>query len=410
MEDFDLAGKTVFLRIDVNSPINPETGEIIGSARFFSHMETINSLVNSKVVILAHQSRPGKEDFTSLEKHALTMQRILGRKVEYRDSLFSRETLTRIARLERGEILMLENTRFYSEESSIDYDLEVMESTNLVKKLGPMMDYFVNDAFPSIHRGQTSLVGFQRIVPNISGKLIEREIRSLDRFLKGKENPKLAILAGSKINESISVARNFLETGTIDRIMTGGVVANAFLWAKGVDIGKKNRDFIIKNNKNHEELIGICRDLLRKHAKKILLPVDFTLSPSGKRHANGDKIPEDQILADIGIDTIVSYIEEIREAKAVFLNGPMGMYEFADYSTGTSEVFSAIARSGALKIAGGGHTLSALEMLGLMKRFNHLSTGGGALISYLSGETMPVLEALKASKKYFEGKIDGERS
>jgi phosphoglycerate kinase len=192
--------------------------------------------------------------------------------------------------------------------------------------------------------------------------------------------------------------------------MTGGVVANAFLWAKGVDIGKKNRDFIIKNNKNHEELIGICRDLLRKHAKKILLPVDFTLSPSGKRHANGDKIPEDQILADIGIDTIVSYIEEIREAKAVFLNGPMGMYEFADYSTGTSEVFSAIARSGALKIAGGGHTLSALERLGLMKRFNHLSTGGGALISYLSGETMPVLEALKASKKYFEGKIDGERS
>ncbi|EQD41985.1 phosphoglycerate kinase, partial [mine drainage metagenome] len=194
----------------------------------------------------------------------LTLQRILGRKVEFMDSLFSRDVLDRISRLKNGEILMLENTRFYSEETGVDDDLEVMEATNMVRKLSPMMDYFVNDAFPSIHRSQTTLVGFQRIVPNISGKLIEREIRSLDRFLKGKESPKIAVLAGSKINESISVARNFLKTGMVDRIMTGGVVANVFLHAKGINIGKKNRDFIVKNNKNHAELITICKDLLEK--------------------------------------------------------------------------------------------------------------------------------------------------
>ncbi len=409
MEDFDLAGKSVFLRIDVNSPINPETGEIIGSSRFFGHVETINSLVDSRVVILAHQSRPGKADFTSLEKHALTLQRILGRKVEFMDSLFSRDVLDRIPRLKNGEILMLENTRFYSEETGVDDDLEVMETTNMVRKLSPLMDYFVNDAFPSIHRSQTTLVGFQRVVPNISGKLIEREIRSLDRFLKGKESPKIAVLAGSKINESISVAKNFLKTGMVDKIMTGGVVANAFLHAKGINIGKKNRDFIIKNNKNHEELITICKDLLKKYESKILLPVDCTLNPSGKRLEIGDKVPDDQIMADIGVDTIVSYMDEIEKAKSIFLNGPMGMYEIEDYSIGTSEILTAIARNRGLKIAGGGHTLSALEMLGLLKRFDHTSTGGGALISYLSGDTMPVLEALKASKKYFDGNTDGKQ-
>ena len=410
LEDVDPADKTIFLRIDVNSPINPETGEIIGSSRFFSHIDTINSLVNSRVVLLAHQSRPGKEDFTSLDRHALTMQRILGRTVDFEDSLFSASAIERIRKMSNGDILMLENTRFYSEEVSIDYDLEVMEGTSIVRKLSPLMDLFVNDAFPSIHRAQTTLVGFQRVVPNISGKLIEREIRSLDRFLKGKESPKVAVLAGAKINESISVAKNFLESGSVDRIITGGVVANAFLWASGKQIGKKNEEFIVKNNKNHQELIKICKKLLEKHATQISMPVDFVMKPSGKRVESGSKVPDDQVLADVGVDTIVQYIDEIREAGSIFLNGPIGMYEIENYSIGTSEIFRAIANHGGLRIAGGGHTLSALEMLGLLREFNHASTGGGALISYLSGETMPVLEALKASKKYFDGNADGKRS
>ncbi len=412
MDSFDLAGKTVFLRLDLNSPINPITLEITGSTRFLAHLETISSLSHSKVVILAHQSRPGKDDFTSLRHHAVYLQRLSGRRVDFLDSLFGSEVDRRVGEMEDGDILMLENTRFYSEEIDIDpSDIEEMERSHIVRNLSPLMDYFVNDAFPAIHRAQTSLVGFHRIVPNIAGKLIEKEVVALDAFMNDHSaRPKLAVLAGAKINESISVARNFLEKGTVDRIITGGVVGNAFLMADGIEIGKKNRDFIIKNNKNWEELIGICKELLKKYREKIMMPEDCILNPSSERIEVGGKVPDDQIMADIGVDTIVKYIQEIERAKSVFLNGPMGMYEIEEYSTGTKKVMEAISAIDGLKIAGGGHTLNALENLELMHSFTHASTGGGALISYLSGEPMPVLEALRESKRLFSGNKDGAGS
>ena len=379
MDSFDLTGKTIFLRLDLNSPINPITLEITGSTRFLAHLETLSALYRSKVVILAHQSRPGKDDFTSLKHHAVYLQRLSGRRVQFVDSLFGSEVERRVSEMKDGDIMMLENTRFYSEEINIDpSDIEEMERSHIVRNLTPLMDYFVNDAFPAIHRAQTSLVGFHRIVPNIAGKLIEKEVEALDAFMKDHTaRPKLAVLAGAKINESISVAKNFLETGTVDRIMTGGVVGNAFLMADGVDIGKKNRDFIIKNNKNWEELIGICRELLKKYREKILVPEDCILNPSSERMAVGDRVPDDEIMADIGVDTIVKYIQEIEKAKSVFLNGPMGMYEIEEYSAGTKKIMEAISSLDGLKIAGGGHTLNALENLGLLHSFTHASTGGG---------------------------------
>ncbi len=410
LDDFNLQDSTVFLRVDVNSPINPASGEIIGTARFHSHLDTIRALSKSKVVMLAHQSRPGKEDFTSLREHARIFESLLDRDVGFIDSLFGDYVSSKIKKMKSGDIILLENTRFYSEEVSIDgKDIASMEQSNIVRSLFPLMDYFVNDAFAAIHRPQTTLVGFQRIIPNIAGKLIEREIASLSKFMTGGARPNIAILAGAKINESISVAANFLKSGTSDTILTGGVVANAFLWAKGVTIGKRNEEFIVKNNKNYEELLAICKGLLAKYPDRILLPTDALLYPSKKRHIIGDSVPADQIIADIGLDSLVSYLGIIASAQAIFMNGPVGMYEFPDFSTGTFEVVRAVARNKGLKIAGGGHTLSVLEHLNLMSKISHASTGGGALISYLSGEEMPVLEALKASKKFFGGKYHGGR-
>lgn len=224
----------------------------------------------------------------------------------------------------------------------------------------------------------------------------------IDRFRHLNESPKIAILGGAKIDDSIAVSENFLKSGFVDKILTGGVVANAFLWAKGIDIGKKNRDFIIKNNGDYEKLIAKCKGLLSEFGDRILVPSDFILSPSGERVSANGKIPDDQILADIGLDTVVEYSEIIDKAKAIFMNGPMGIYEIEAYSSGTREIFSSVAKSEAFSIAGGGHTLSALDKLGLTNRIDHASTGGGALISYLSGEAMPVLEALKESKRLFE--------
>lgn len=402
LDDFDLAGKRVFVRIDVNSPMNPETGDILGFQRFLSHVETIRSLENSKVVLLAHQSRPGKNDFSSLRMHARHLERFVGRKVEFVDQLFGEEVDKRVSEMEAGDVILLENTRFYSEEIDIDgADIDTMEQSNIVRRLSRIMDYYVMDAFPAIHRPHTSLVGFRRVKPNIAGKLVEKEIRALQIFRSGNGHPKLAILAGAKITESINVARSFLERSVVDRILVGGVVANAFLWASGMNIGKRNEDFIRKNNRNHEKLLDACKALLKKYSSKIMMPTDFILNPSEKRIEKGQKIPDNQVIADIGLDTIVNFSSEIEKSSAIFLNGPLGMYELEQYSEGTKEVFKAVASSDVHTIAGGGHTLSALGKLGLLTRISHASTGGGALISYLSGEKMPVLEALRESMEIF---------
>ncbi len=402
MNSFDLAGKTVYLRVDINAPVNPLTGEIMGIDRFRAHIDTIRNLRNSKVVIVAHQSRPGKDDFISLRQHAQILSHLLNKRVQFVDQLFGSQVNRAVSEMSDGDIVMLENSRFYSEEVDLT-TIESMESSNIVRSLSPLFDYFIIDAFAAIHRAQTTLVGFHRIKPNIAGTLIEREVGMIERFRKIREKPKIAILGGAKIDDSIAVSENFLSRGFVDKILTGGVVANAFLWASGFDIGKKNREFIIKNNGDYEKLLDKCKAILSKYGDKLVMPTDFVMNPSGKRISINEKIPEDQILADIGLDTIVEYSEIIDSARAIFMNGPMGMYEIEDYSSGTREVFTAVAHSKAFKLAGGGHTLSALDKLGLTKMIDHASTGGGALISYLSGETMPVLEALKESKRLFEG-------
>lgn len=410
MDDFNFDGKTVFVRIDVNSPIHPETGDVLGNSRFKSHLETINALRNSKVVLIAHQSRPGKYDFTTLRQHAAVLRRLTGRDVKYIDALFGENVEKEIKKMKNGDLIMLENCRFYSEETAIDpADVDTMMETNMVRKLKPLMDYYIIDAFPAIHRSQTTLVGFSRAVPNIAGKLIEKEVSMLERFRSGSDHPKIAILGGSKIDDSIIVSRSFLEKKIVDTIITGGVVGNIFLWAQGIDIGKKNRDFILKNNKNHDKLLETAKMLVRKYGDKILVPQDVVLNPSGRRVKIGEEGADSEMMADIGLDTVVVYSEVINKAKAIFMNGPMGMYELDRYSVGTREIMSFVTHSDALKIVGGGHTLSALEKLEMLDKIDHASSGGGSLISYLSGESMPVMEALKRSKSYFKGNLDGRR-
>ncbi len=404
MDDFNFDGKRVYLRLDINSPIHPLSGDVMGASRFISHLDTIRELHNSKLVIVGHQSRPGKSDFTSMRKHAEQLEKLLGKPVQFVDSLFGSEVRNRIRKMNDGDIIMLENSRFYSEEVVVEADdIDIAESTHIVRNLGPLFDYFIIDAFPAIHRAQTSLVGFRRIKPNIAGRLVQKEVAMIDQFTHGNVHPKLAILAGAKIEDSVKVSTSFLKNGTVDTIMVGGVVANAFLWAKGVNIGKKNKDFIIKNNKNHAEIIETCKTILNKFSDRIVLPVDFIQNPKGRSIGVNEKIPDDQILADIGLETISKFIKVINESKAIFLNGPMGVYEIEEYSVGTREILEAVAGSKALTIAGGGHTLNALEKLGIIDRISHASTGGGALISYLSGDPMPVLESLSESRKIFGG-------
>ena len=405
LDDFNFDGKTVFLRLDINAPIDPSTGDILDYSRFSAHVDTINELRGSKVVIIAHQSRPGKDDFVSLRAHATHLGMLAKREIRFVDQLFGSSVTSAIQKMKPGEIIMLENSRFYSEEVTLDgSDLETMVSSNIVRMLAPLIDFYVIDAFPAIHRPQITLTGFRSIKPNVAGRLIEREIAALEKFRSPSIGDKIAILAGAKISDSISVAGSFLEKGVVKYVLAGGVVGNAFLYATGKNIGERSLAFIKKNNKNYAELIKTCSELYRKYPERIILPDDVILNPSGRRIEIGSRIPDTELIADIGLDTIVKFSGYIKSADGIFMNGPMGMYEIDQYSAGTREVFSEVAESRALTIAGGGHTLSALERMGLMRKITHASTGGGALISYLSGEHMPVIEALKESRRLFAGK------
>jgi len=403
MDDFDLKGKRVLLRLDLNSPVNTETGEITDISRFIAHLDTLRRLGESKVVILAHQSRPGKKDFTTTKKHAEILSKLLRRPVIYLDGLFETSVIEKIKQMKDGDIIFLENTRFYSEDVVLaDEPISIQRKSHIVKKLAPLFDYFINDAFAAVHRPQTTLVGFSEDLPNIAGVLMDREISMLSKFIQDDSRPKMAVLAGAKVDDSLKVAKNFLDKNIVDKIITGGLVSNLFLVAKGTEIGRGNVEFLTKELGNLEPLLNLCNEILKKYGDKIVLPDDFAVNRENKRfEISMDELPTDYSIMDIGMGTIEKYKNILKDAKAIILNGPMGVYEMDDFAIGTIEIFTAISELDCFKVAGGGHTISAIAKLDLNKKFTHVSVGGGALINFLSGEPMPVIDALKLSKKKF---------
>jgi len=405
MDDFDFRGKRVLVRLDLNSPVNTETGEILDNSRFVAHIDTLRRLSQSKVVILAHQSRPGKKDFTTTKNHALVLSKLLNRNVEYVDGLFESFVIEKIKNMKDGDIILLENTRFYSEDVVLaDEPISVQRKSHIVKKLAPLFDYFINDAFAAVHRPQTTLVGFAEDLPNVAGVLMDREITMLSRFLSEEIRPKMALLAGAKVDDSIKVAKNFLEKNIVDRILTGGLVSNLFLVAKGINIGEINRSFLEKELDDYDSSLKISKELIEKYGDKIELPVDFAINKENKRfEISIEELPTEYQIMDIGIETIKKYEEILKDAKAIILNGPLGVYEKDEFAIGTVELFNYIGRLDAFKVAGGGHTISVIAKLNLNRYFTHVSVGGGALINFLSGEPMPVIDALKISKKKFQG-------
>ena len=403
LDDFDLKNKTVFLRVDINSPVDPKMNTILDDSRFKAHLETINELRNSKLVILAHQSRPGKKDFTSLKIHSEHLSELIKRKVKFVPGLYEDHVLEEIDNAKTGDVLMLENTRVYSEEVVLaDEKMDVLKQTHIIRNLSRHMDFFVNDAFAAAHRPNVTLIGFSEILPNIAGRLMEREITGVERFYSLNKEPKIGVFGGSKADDSLRIIKRMLSEGKLSKILIGGLVGHLFLIAKGVSIGKPNEDVLNRELKNLDQLVSQAADIISKYDDSVEVPVDFTGSDNGRPvYFKLENFRQDIPAVDIGIDTIVSFASTIRKASAIILNGPMGVFELKDFSTGTREVFGAIADSSAYKIAGGGHTNAALDMMGFSHRIDHLSTGGGALISYLAGEEMPAIESLINSKKKF---------
>jgi phosphoglycerate kinase len=397
IDDFDVEDKTVLVRIDINSPVDPSSGIILDDTRLKLHAQTVKELSNkgAKVVLLAHQSRPGKKDFSTLAQHADALSGILNLRVKYIDSLFSNAAKEAIKALKPHEILLLENARFYSEETLSRTPLE-QSKTHLVTQLSPLIDYFVNDAFAAAHRSQPSLVGFTVNTPSAAGRVMEKELTVIQDALDNVEHPCVFLLGGMKPDDSIDVMENVLSNGTADSVLTTGIVGNIVLWASGADIGEVNKQFIIA--KGYEDMVARSKELIERFGDKVKYPIDVACQINGNRvDIDSSEIPNESIF-DIGEKTIAFYAKEIRNAKYIFANGPAGVFEDPQFAMGTEDLINAMANSDGFTLIGGGHIAAATAGLGLEEYMSHLSSGGGACISMLAGKELAAVEALKNSK------------
>lgn len=389
----DVRGKKTLIRVDINSPIDPNTGEILDDTRIRECAPTIRELASkgAMVVVLAHQGRAGDEDFTTLEKHAQKLSDAVGLKVSYVPDVFGPAARDAIEKMQPGQVLLLENVRFLAEES-LSGTPEEMAKTHLVRKLAEVVDIYVNDAFGAAHRGQASLVGFGAVLPTFAGRLMERELKGLGQALK-PERPCVYVLGGGKAKDSLRIIENIIKKDVADTILTGGLVGQAFLVASGKDVGKANLQILI--DKGFEKEIERAQKLIASYGDKIKIPIDVVVNCNGEpKELPVEQLPSEFPVNDIGSRTVEEYSKIIMNAKTVVANGPLGVFEKRGFELGTFKVLEAMANSKAFTILGGGHIVAAAEAAGVTPRIKHVSTGGGACISFLSGESMPVVEML----------------
>jgi phosphoglycerate kinase len=391
-------GKTVLLRLDLNSPIDPTSNHILDDKRFREHLPTIRALGKSRVVIVTHQSRPGKKDFTTLEAHAEKLEQLLGTPVNYVDSIFGRHAREAVHALKAGDVLMLENVRFNAEEN-LTLKPEEAKKTHLVRKLSSMADVFVNDAFGTAHRSQPTVVGLPLAMRSAGGLLMEKEVSTLSRVFSGAPRPVCMVLGGTKVDDSIDVARHVLDKGIADQVIVIGVVANVFLIAAGYNIGKPSTQLIVQLKYQAE--IEKAKEILANYRDRVVMPESVAVREHDRRVEYPiTKIPEDVPVLDLGMDSLATMVHHIRKAGTVVFNGPAGVFEDADFATGTYELLKAASKV-EFSVVGGGHTAAVIEKMGLDKDFTHISTGGGACIEFLTGKKLPAVDALEQSKKIF---------
>jgi len=399
LDDFELENKTVLLRVDFNMPLDKNTLDILDTTRIKRALPTIKELVekHAKTVILAHQGRPESWDFISLEKHAKALKNLLGKEVKYIDDVYGEEAQDAIKNLQNSKVLLLGNVRKISGETE-KKSAEEHAQSELVQNLYPLVDLFVNDAFAAAHRPQCSLIGFTAVLPSCAGRLMEKELTTLGEIIVNPEKPSVFLFGGAKFSDVIKTIERLLEDKTADKIILTGLPANAFLKAEGVNLGSNNEEMLAKEGtpENYEEI----KKLIEKYKDNIYLPSDFAQQTNTERsEIDVSELPTKYNLYDIGEKSIENFKSILSDAKTVFLSGPCGVFEKPAFMKGTKEIFTFVANSDVFSIVGGGHTVAAVEQLGLDNKISHISTGGGSLEKFMMGEKLPVVEALKNAKK-----------
>ncbi|MGI6008250.1 MAG: phosphoglycerate kinase [Ruminococcus sp.] len=408
LDEYDLKGKTVLCRVDINQPVDRATNTLKSINRIQACVPTIKELVDkgAKVVLMAHQGSDIEyKNFYTTEPHAKVLTDLLGQQVKFIDDVCGPAARKAIADLQEGEVLLLDNVRFVSEEQTLfemklKLSHEEQAQTLLVRKLAPLGDLYVCDAFAAAHRDQPSLCGFEQVMPSAMGRLFEAEYCAVSSVMETPEHPCVFILGGSKISDAFMMMETVLSRGVADKVLTGGLVANILLAASGEEIGKGSMDFIVKSN--YAEWIDKAKPLYEKYKDKIVLPCDLAYVEDGQRkEANVGSIPAHAGLVDIGHKAVEEYEKIILEAKTVFVNGPMGIFEEEITEYGTKKVWEAMAKTEGYTLIGGGDSVTATEKYGLKDQMSYICTAGGALIRFVSGEELPVVKALRHAAKTF---------
>jgi len=386
IRDVDPSGKKVFVRVDFNVPL--ADGTVADDTRIRAALPTIRYLLErgAALALCTHLGRPkGPDPKLSLRPVARRLGELLERDVPLLPDSVGSAVRDAVAKLRSGDVVLLENVRFHPEEEKND--------PAFAKELASGYDLYVNDAFGAAHRAHASTEGVAKILPAYAGLLLEKELQALGGLLTAPERPFLAIIGGAKVSTKIDVLRALL--ARVDALAIGGGMANTFLLATGHKIGRSLAE---------PDRAGEARAILddaKAHRKRVLLPIDVLCAPSvdeaGARAATVkgiDDVSDDLAIVDIGPRTIERYADEIRRAKTIFWNGPVGVFEIPAFARGTKRVAELLAASGAATVVGGGESVQAVEGLGLADKMTHVSTGGGASLELIEGKTLPGVAAI----------------
>lgn len=388
LKDASVEGKQVLLRLDLNVPIN-DKGEITDDTRLVKSLPTLKYLIDhgAKVIILTHLGRPKGKVVEDLRVDILSeaLSQLLGQKIQKLHECIGPEVMECVNDLDAGEVCMLENTRFYHGEEIND--------EGFARELSQLGDIYVSDAFGAVHRAHASTVGIAQFIPAYAGLLLEKEVKVLSGLLSNPDKPLILIVGGAKIDTKIGVLSSFLPIA--DSILIGGALANTFLCSEGYEIG----DSLCE----HEKL-GVAQSFLLEAEKKqesIILPIDLVVADEISEDANTLNVKIDAVSAgmkilDMGPQTRERFIELINESKTIIWNGPLGLYEMSPFENGTKDIVKALAECSATTIIGGGDTIDAIKKFGYeFDQFTHISTGGGAMLEFLQGKSLPGISILE---------------
>ncbi len=387
IRDIDVAGKRVLVRVDYNVPMNAEL-KIVDDTRIVATLPTLNYLIEhgAKVILCSHLGRPEGEvdNKTSLRPVLARLSKLLDRPVSFAEDVLDKSTKEMVDSMHNGDVLMLENIRFYKQEEKND--------DNFAKALASLADIFVLEAFATAHRKHASTYGVAKHIPAVCGFLVEQELLMFDKCLNKPEHPFVAILGGSKVSDKLPVVENLIDK--VDTILIGGGMAYTFIKAIGGSVGMS----IVDNSK-----IELAKELYEKAKEKgvkIILPIDnvgakeFSEDSETKLFSSGF-FADDYQGMDIGPKTIKMFKKVIKKAKTIVWNGPVGVYEYEKFKRGTNKIAKYVAKSKALSIIGGGDSIAAVQSIGVAKKVTHLSTGGGASLMLLQGKKLPCVELIE---------------